>query len=137
MEGPPGANLGVFLVVTVMVMGFAAYMTGQACANAWRPVGHTVFYCLLLGLADRFLVFALFGGELLSVGGYLVDTAVLIAIALLAFRLNRAARLTTQYPWLYERVGLLSWRERDRREAADAPRRRLRHSRESGKPEPP
>lgn len=112
MEGPPGANLGVFLVVTVTVMGFAAYMTGQACANAWRPAGHAVFYCLLLGLADRFLVFALFGGELLSVGGYLVDTAVLAAIALFAFRLNRAARLTTQYPWLYERAGLLSWRRR-------------------------
>ena len=114
MEGLPDANLGVFLVVTVAVMGFAAYMTGQACANTWRPVGHVVFYCLLLGLADRFLVFALFEGELLSVGGYLVDTAVLVAVALLAFRLNRTARLTTQYPWLYERVGLLSWRDRPR-----------------------
>ena len=133
MEGPPDANLGVFLVVTVAVMGFAAYMTGQACANAWRPVGHAVFYCLLLGLADRFLVFALFEGELLSVGGYLVDTAVLVGIALLAFRLNRAARLTTQYPWLYERAGLLSWRDRDRRrEAADTQRRGPRPARKDG-----
>ena len=112
MESLLGTTYGVFFIVTIVVMGFASYMTGQACANTWRPMGHAVFYCILLGLADRFLVFALFQGELLSISGYVIDTAVLIVIALFAFRLKRAARLVMQYPWLYERTGLLSYRER-------------------------
>ena len=112
MEGLLGTTYDVFLIVTILVMGFASYMTGQACANTWRPVGHAVFYCFLMGLADRFLVFALFQGELLSISGYVIDTAVLIGIAIFAFRLNRTTRLVMQYPWLYERTGLLTYRER-------------------------
>lgn len=112
MEGLLGTTYGVFLIVTIFVMGFAAYMTGQACANTWRPMGHAIFYCILLGLVDRFLTFALFEGELLSLSGYVIDTVVLIAITMFAYRLNRAARLVMQYPWLYERTGLLSSRRR-------------------------
>ena len=112
MEYLLGTTYGVFFIVTILVMGFASYMTGQACANTWRPVSHAIFYCFLLGLTDRFLVFALFQGELLSISGYLIDTAVLIVIALFAYRLSRVVRLVRQYPWLYERTGLLSCRER-------------------------
>ena len=41
---------------------------------------------------------------------YLIDTATLAAIALLAWRLGRALKMVSQYPWLYERAGWLSWR---------------------------
>ena len=112
MESLLGTTFGVFFIVTVVVIGFASYMTGQACAATWRPVGHVVAYGFMLGLADRFLVFALFQGELLSISGYVIDTAVLIVIALFSYRLNRAVRLVRQYPWVYERTGLLSYRER-------------------------
>ena len=74
MEQAIGTTYGVFFVITVAVMGFAAYMTGQAMANTWKPAWHSVGYCILLGLADRFLTFALFEGELLSLSGYLIDT---------------------------------------------------------------
>ncbi|MDX1432605.1 MAG: hypothetical protein R3286_09170 [Gammaproteobacteria bacterium] len=107
-----GTSLGVFLGVTVMLMGFAAYMTGQALALAWKPVWQGIGYCLILGLGDRFLTFALFEGELLSITGYLVDSAVLVAIFLFAFRLNRAHKMVSQYPWLYERTGPFTWRAR-------------------------
>jgi hypothetical protein len=30
----------------------------------------------------------------------------------LAFRLTRVRRMVSQYPWIYERDGLLGWRER-------------------------
>ena len=63
-----------------------------------------------LGLADRFLAYALFGGELLLPSAYLIDTATLAVIAFLAWRLGRARKMVSQYPWLYERDGLLSWR---------------------------
>ncbi len=51
-------------------------------------------------------------GTLLSLHYYLVDTAVLIAAGALGYRLQRAEQMTTQYGWIYERTGPLSWRKR-------------------------
>ena len=104
-------SLGLYIGLTVLLMGFAAYMTGAAIANTWRPVWQMVVYGLLLGFADRFLAFALFEAELLSFSGYVIDTATLLAIGLLSFRFNQARRMVAQYPWLYEPAGPLSWRK--------------------------
>ncbi len=112
MEVVLGTGLGVYFGLTVCLMGFAAFMTGQAVAITWKPAWHAFGYTLLLGLADRFLAFALFEGPLLSLPAYLVDTATLAAIALLAWRLARARKMVSQYPWLYERTGPFSWRSR-------------------------
>lgn len=105
-------SLPVFIGVTMLFMGGCAFMTGLSVANTWRPLGQVLAYCLLLGAADRFLVFALFDGPLLNLGGYFLDTAVLTLIAAAAWQATRARRMTLQYPWLYERVGLFGWRER-------------------------
>jgi hypothetical protein len=107
-------NMGVYLGLTLCLMGFAAFMTGQATALTWKPARHAIGYALLLGLADRFLAYALFEGSLLSISAYLIDTASLASIALLAWRLGRARKMVSQYPWLYERVGPLSWRAKTR-----------------------
>lgn len=112
MESILGTSIGVFLGVTVALIGFAAFMTGQALANTWKPMWHAVVYAILLGFVDRFLTFALFEGELLSLSGYLVDTAVLVVIILLAFRISQARKMVDQYPWLYERAGLFGWRQK-------------------------
>ena len=112
MEALLGETLPVFIGITVVLVGFAAFMTGQALASTWRPLRQVFFDSLLLGFADRFLTWALFQGELLLLSGYLIDTAVIFTIALLAFRLTLARRMTAQYPWLYERAGIFSWRER-------------------------
>ena len=113
MEDLIGVSSGVFLGLTVCVMGFAAYATGQALANTWKPAWHAVIYALLLGFGDRFLGFALFEGELLSLSGYLIDSAVLVAIALVGYRLNLARKMVRQYPWLYQRTGPFSWRRKE------------------------
>ncbi len=113
MEALSGVSTGVFLGLTVGVMGFAAYVTGAALANTWKPAWHAVVYTVLLGFADRFLTFALFEGELLSLSGYLIDTGVLLAIAMLGYRLNLARKMVSQYPWLYRRTGPFSWRRRE------------------------
>ena len=105
-----GNSVGVYVGLTLCLMGFAAFMTGQATALTWKPFWHAFVYVLLLGLADRFLAYALFEGRLLSLSAYLIDTASLMAIALLAWRLGRARKMASQYPWLYERTGPLSWR---------------------------
>ncbi|NIA67086.1 hypothetical protein HBA54_00605 [Pelagibius litoralis] len=107
-----GTSLPVFIAVTLFLGGGAAFMTGQALSAHWRPVWQAVGYSMLLGLADRFIIFSLFGGELLSLSGYVIDTAVIMAVALLSYRATRARTMVAQYPWLYERAGPFGWRER-------------------------
>jgi len=107
-----GNSFGVYLGLTVCLMGFAAYMTGQATAQTWKPAWHALVYAALLGGANRFLAYALFEGALLSLPAYLVDTATLAAIALLAWRLGRVRKMVSQYPWLYERAGPFAWRDK-------------------------
>jgi ABC-type uncharacterized transport system permease subunit len=112
MEAILGTSLGVFIGITLIILGFAAYMTGQALAVTWRPMWHLVIYGALLGCVDRFLIFSLFQGELLSPSGYFIDTCILIAIAIFAYRFNQARKMASQYPWLYERDGLFGWRQK-------------------------
>lgn len=100
----------VYIGVTIILFGFAAFMTGQALATTWRKPGWVVFYMLLLTLADRFIVWSLFGGELLSPMGYAVDAATLTVIGLAAFRMTVARKMVQQYPWLYRRRGPFGWR---------------------------
>lgn len=102
----------IFLIMTVIIGGGAAFLAGRALAGKWRPLWMPVAYMLLMGLALRFLHFALFEGELLSLHYYITDTLVLIAGAFLGYRLTRARQMTSQYPWLYERTGPFSWREK-------------------------
>jgi hypothetical protein len=107
-----GNSLSVFVGITLLLVGFTAYITGQTLANTWKPVRLLFVYGALLGAASRFLSFALFEGSLLSISGYLIDTLVILQIALFAYQLNRAQKMVSQYPWLYERQGLFGWRSR-------------------------
>jgi hypothetical protein len=101
----------VFLV-TGVIGGGAAWLAGRAIAQTWRPTWHIVPYMLLLGAAVRFVHFALFEAALRSPASYVVDTLYLLAVGGLAWRVTRAGQMATQYGWLYERSGLLNWRER-------------------------
>ncbi len=112
-----GAPLGVTLGLTVIFMGGCAFMMGRALAQGWRPVWHTVFYAGLLGLADRFLIYALFQGELLSLSGYLLDTDFFVIVAALTYRITLASRMVAQYPWLYQRHGPFGWRHHQHKKA--------------------
>jgi hypothetical protein len=100
------------LFVTGLIGGGAAWLTGQALARTWRPFWHLVAYTLLLGAAVRFVHFALFEATLLSPPSYAVDTLFLLAVGCLSWRVARTQQMVTQYNWLYERAGPLSWRER-------------------------
>jgi Domain of unknown function (DUF6867) len=115
MEAVLGTSIwgtSIWVVILWVLMAFAAFMTGQALANTWKPIWHAIVYSVLLGFADRFLTFALYEGELLSLNGYLVDTAVLLVVALFAFRISQARKMVSQYPWLYEETGLFGWRQK-------------------------
>ncbi len=105
-------SIWVFLGLSVVLFGGAAFMMGQAIAETWRPAWHNIPYGLGLAAACRFLTFALFQAPLLSPGGYVASAAAILALALLAWRLARTRRMVTQYPWLYERDGVFGWREK-------------------------
>lgn len=107
-----GFNITVFIGLTVILFGGASFMMGQAIAETWRPAWQNFAYGLLLTVGDRFLDGALFKGEWFSLERYILDAAVIIAIALLGYRITQARQMVSQYPWLYERSGLLSWRSR-------------------------
>jgi len=104
-----GTSWPVFIGMTVILTGFASFMTGQAVANTWHPMWHVVPYAVLLGVADRFLIWSLFDGKAL-LSGFVIDTLVILAIAAVAYRLTLARNMAGQYPWLYERTGIFTWR---------------------------
>ena len=106
------ANLAVFFGVTVVLFGAAAWLMGRAIGETWRPAWQCVPYGLMLTVANRFVVFALFGGDGLSISGFVIDALVIVAVALFAQRLTRARKMVQQYPWLFDRAGLLGWREK-------------------------
>ena len=105
-------SFGVFVLVTVVLGGGAAFLAGRAIATTWRPWGQVVGYSFVLGGAVRFFHYSLFGGTFLSLHYYLVDSAVCMAFALLGFRASRAAQMVTQYRWLYAPDGTLRWRRK-------------------------
>jgi len=100
------------LLVTGMIGGGAAWLTGQAIAGTWRPYWHVIVYLAILGAAVRFVHFALFEATLLSLPSYAADTLYLIVVGSLAFRITRTTQMVRQYPWAYERTGPFSWRSR-------------------------
>jgi len=105
-------SLSVFLVLTVIIGGGAAFLAGRGLAKSWKPLGRVFFYMALLAAAVRFFHYALFDGTLLSLYYYLVTYAVLVAGATLGYRAMRTTQMVTQYRWLYERTSPLTWRER-------------------------
>jgi hypothetical protein len=90
-------SFGVFLLVTVVLGGGAAWMSGRAIAQTWRPWWSIVAYMMILGLAVRFIHFALFSGTLVSPHYYAVDTLVSILLAGLGFRVTRRRQMARQY----------------------------------------
>lgn len=112
MEILLGTTLDVWIGITLVLTGGASYMTGQAIARTWRPLWQVVAYSLLLAVASRFFVYALFDGYMLLASGYVIDAAVLMVIGLLAFRINQVQMMVNQYPWLYERAGPFGYRAR-------------------------
>jgi ABC-type iron transport system FetAB permease component len=89
----------VFLLLTVVMGGSAAYVTGKVIAETWRPFWQVVAYALALALAVRFLHFALFEEILVSARNFIVDGGVLIVTAIVGYAVARQRLMATQYGW--------------------------------------
>ncbi|MGH7090207.1 MAG: DUF6867 family protein [Stellaceae bacterium] len=98
----------------IAIFAAAAAAAGHALAAHWRAPWFILPYALLIAAAERFFLYALFSGPLLSVKGYALAAIALTAAAALAYRATQARRMVRQYPWLYEPAGWLSlsWRPR-------------------------
>ncbi len=107
-----GFNIWAFVGVTVILFGGCALMMGQALAASWRPLWQCFPYGLLLAAGNHFILAALFGVPWGSFAAYLLDAAVILALALFSYRIVLVRKMTSQYPWLYEPAGLLRWREK-------------------------
>ena len=112
MDNLLGNDWRVFAGLTLVLFGIAAAMTGRALATTWRPGWQVVPYGVLMGCADRFFNYALFEEELLSLSGFVIDTAYIISMSIFAHKVTMAYKMLRQYPWIVERTGLMSWRDK-------------------------
>jgi len=106
-----GEGIAHVVLVTGILGGAAAWLSGRAIAGTWRSQWQVAIAALLIGAAARFIHFALFQGELLSAESYCCDTLIFLAVGLIGWRATRASQMVRQYPWLYARAGPLRWRK--------------------------
>ena len=119
MAGFYDTSTTAFVVITVILGGGAAWMSGRAVAHAWESALTAALYMIPLAAAVRFLHYALADGTapatlatpeaLILIGYYAIDLAILFIIASLSYRIARASQMVTQYPWLYRRTSPVSW----------------------------
>lgn len=132
-----GMWIAAFALLGLALGGAAALSAGRALALGWRSFAIAPFYMVGLGAAVGFLHYALFGlsaiplydiGDALwSVGAdapaavarlgadcaYWAGLSVLLTgVTFLGYRATRAAQMAQRYGWMFERAGLLGWRER-------------------------
>ena len=99
-------------IIFLLLCFAGAWMVGKSIASDWKPVVSLVIYILLLGLGARFLHFALYEAQFVSLSRYLVDTAVMMVIGFMGYRFTRTNQMTSQYHWLYEKSSPFAWRDR-------------------------
>jgi hypothetical protein len=102
----------LFILVTVVMGGAAAWQMGRSIAQTWRPFSRLFLYAALLTLAVRFIHFALFQGTLTSAQYFLVDYAVVLALAALGWRKRRAEQMASQYAFSFTSAGPFGWRRK-------------------------
>lgn len=93
-------NAWVFLLVTIIMGGAAAFMTGRAIAQTWRPLWHIPFYAFAIACTVRFFHYALFEEPMMSTQNLAVDFAVMLVAASIGYRARRAGQMARQYGWL-------------------------------------
>ncbi len=101
-----------FVMLTCVIGGGTAYISGRAIALTWRPRWQLALYMLLLGAVVRFFHFSLFKGPLLSFTFYIMDVLVLLLLAFLGYQITRSKQITTHYNWIFKRTTPLSWSEK-------------------------
>jgi len=102
-----GNGLWVFVLVTCILGGAAAYLSGRAMAQTWRPYWQVPLYMVGIAAGVRFVHHALFEGPVLSAPSFAAAGAALVsdpsrpapaAVAPPRFRMLRRVRLIRRAP---------------------------------------
>ena len=101
-----------FLLMTLTLFGWCSYQLGKAMANTWQSISLMIFYVFLLTLFDRFLLFALFEQELLSIILFFIDFITLSLISSISYRVAKINYMVNQYPWKYQKIGFFSYKNK-------------------------
>jgi hypothetical protein len=104
----------LFILVTVVIGGAAAWQMGRSISLTWRPFMIVPVYTALLTCGIRFIHFALFEGTLLSPKYFLVDFVILFAAAAIGWRMQRTEQMRTQYSFAFEKTSPISWRRKNK-----------------------
>jgi hypothetical protein len=102
------ALFGEYIFLLLVFAG--AWMTGRSVANEWKKPLVLVAYAFLLALGARFLHFALYEAQFVSLQRYLVDLLPIAIFTWLGYQMTRTNQMTRQYNWLYEKASPLTWR---------------------------
>ena len=105
-------NLIQFFLMTFILFGWCSYQLGKAMANTWQSISLMFLYVFFLTLFDRFLLFALFEQELLSLIMFFIDFTTLSLISLISYRIAKISYMVNQYPWKYQKVGFFSYKNK-------------------------
>lgn len=105
-------SVWVFVLVTLVLGGAGAWMTGRACASTWRPSWVVALYLAVTAAGVHFIHSTLFGATFLSLHYYGVTLVVIEIIGLIGFQRTRVRQMVRKYGWLFEPAGPLSWRRR-------------------------
>lgn len=105
-------NVLIFLFLTLILGGGAAYLAGRGMAIKWRPLWMPLLAMVPLTLGLRFLHFALFEAKLTSLHYLVTDFIILLVFAFLGYRITMVKKMTRQYPWLYEKASPFGWRSK-------------------------
>ena len=105
-------GLWVYVLCTLVIGGAAAFASGRAVASGWGKARMAVVYAAGLGLAVRYIQYALFEQPLLLLPAYLIDTAILTAVTFFGYQLYRTGQMVRQYPWMFEKTSPLTWRRK-------------------------
>ena len=99
-------------LITLVLGGGCAILTGRAIALTWRSIWIAAAAMIPMGMAVRFIHFALFDEALLAPQTFAIETAILSVVACLSFQRTRALQMVRQYYWLYQPRGPLGWQLR-------------------------
>jgi hypothetical protein len=102
----------VFILVTCLLGGAAAYLSGRAIGQTWRPYWQVPLYAVGIAAGVRFIHHALFAGPILSAPSFVVDYIITVVVASIGYRIVRAGQMGSQYGWLFERAGPFGWRRK-------------------------
>ena len=116
---PLFADWAIWLAVTLLMGGPAAYASGRALALGWRSFGPGIGYCLALAAVADFLAYAHFAtpaipataiieriialdlpGALVLLAGWVATFLILGLIAYVSWILTRRRQMARQYPFL-------------------------------------